>query len=176
MEKRKNARSSRSYCCPICHQYHQIAKAGKCKYITGQLPVFGEFLRRFDKNVGTKYARLGYMEHANGTENAIKRIMGILMEHTEDFERWSNESSAEISSEYNQGLLGGCAVPPPSGGGGGGGGGGDHPLEADEFLVYPDPVIPAPEATFVDVGEVKGPAPPHLTFVYLMSLDAIVLT
>ncbi len=139
---RKNARSTNTYCCTICRNYHQCSRGDKCKNITVALPVFADFLQRYDAQYdGTDMS----------TEVAIRRILGVLMEHTDVFTAWTHASpDALMSREFRA-----ATTSLPS---------------------TPEPVPPpAAVAAAVSSTATTTTTPPELTYAFLVSQPKILL-
>jgi hypothetical protein len=153
----KNGRSSNSFCCAFCHQFHQSRKRGRCKYITGSLTGLVEFVKRYDTNERTSFVRQGI---AFETENALRRIVAFATENKAHFQEWASKSAAEFPLEHHVAPL----VPTE-----------DPSAPPEEALTVPAAVATAADADDDDDGALKpaeprkGPPPPQLTYEFLKS-------
>ncbi len=150
----KNGRSANSFCCALCHQYHQVRKKGRCKFITGSLPGLVEFVKRFDENAHTSFARQGA---AFETENALRRVFAFATENKTAFQEWASKSSAEFPLEHYVAPTMTVSV-------------------EERPAVLPtedDPDDPDPDASLRPAASRKGPAPPELMYDFLKSRGRI---
>ena len=146
----KNGRSANTFCCAFCHQYHQSRKRGRCKYITGPLPGVVEFVKRFDGNEQTSFARQGV---AFETENALRRVVAFATENRDLFQTWAAKSSAEFPVEHHVAPL--------------------IPVEAT--VVVASSTTTVDDTVLKSAEPRKGPAPAALTYEYLRSCGKIEL-
>jgi hypothetical protein len=114
-----------------------------------------EFVKRFDTNVHTSFARQGA---AFETENALRRVFAFATENKTAFQEWASKSSTEFPLE--------------------------HYVAPTTVSVEERPAVVAPQRTEED-GEGdddsilrpaecrKGPAPPELLYEFLKSCGRI---
>jgi hypothetical protein len=159
-----------------------MARGQQCKQLKHNLPIFTTFVRAHDASNQTSFVK--NTDESLESVLAIRRVMAFMHSNVEEYRTWSlanptleiGAESSVIATDFARtepAAAQEAAAAASAGGDGGAGGGGTFlPEPAERGSVSVAPLVAAPAAPSVVVGE-KGPAPPCLSYEFLSKAPKI---